>query len=53
MVSDTKLCESVPPRDNVVLSLYCGVVVLYDGDASGTQCVEPRLKRDVQSHGMR
>ncbi len=40
-------------RDDLLHSLYCGVVVLYDNIIVGIQGVEPCLNMSVQSHGVR
>ena len=63
-VSNFDHCESVRelrgllelrsvPESNLLHSLYCSVIVLYDDVVIGIQGVEPRLKTSVQSHGMR
>ena len=41
------------PEKNLLHSLCCGVVVWYDNVLVAIRGVEPRLKRSVQSHGMR
>ncbi len=48
------LCESRSvPESNLLHSSYCGVIVSYYDEVVGTRDVEPRLKRSVQSHGIR
>jgi hypothetical protein len=43
---------SAVPENNLLHSLYCGVVVSYDNVVVGIRGVEPRLKTIVQSHEM-